>query len=204
MVCRLSVAAHCSAVGQDIQFLYYLSIHAVGASGKGRCLSTLPNYSLGVLEPLLLHMVLSLSVFHSHWRPLSGLILQPVDGPGDGSILCGAPRLPRPKGKSGHPRLSSRPISEHLFPYIWYPPTLLGVRVPSRGNLGRVRAKKEALLRRAKGLELLLLSASGHLNMLLPLVDMQFPCFTQNSYPFISLHISTEGFLPDNLLPNLK
>lgn len=205
MVCRLPGAVHCSAVGQDIRFLYYLSIHAAGASGRGRCLSTLPNYSLGVLEPLLLHMVLSISLsFTPHWRPLSGLILQPVDGPGDGSILCRAPGLPRPKGKSGHPRLSSRPIPEHLSPYIWYPPILLGVRVPSHGNLERVRDKKEALLRRAKGLELLLLSASGHLNMLLPLVDMQFPCFTPSSYPFISLHISTERFLPDNLLPSLK
>ena len=146
---------------------------------------------------------LSLS-FTPHWSPLSGLILQPVDGPGDGSILCRAPGLPRPKGKSGHPCLSSRPIPEHLSPCIWYPPILLGVRVSSRGNLEGVRAKKEALPRRAKGLELLLLSASGHLNMLLPLVDMQFPCVTPSSYPFISLHISTERFLPDNLLPSLK
>ena len=91
------------AVGQDIRFLYYLSIYATGASGRGRCLSALANYSLGVLEPPLLHMVLSLSLsFTPNWRPLSGLILQPVDGPGDGSIQQ-SPRVAQAKRKEWAP-----------------------------------------------------------------------------------------------------
>lgn len=118
MVCRLPGAVHCSAVGQDIRFLYYLSIHAGGASGRGRCLSTLPNYSLGVLEPLLLHMVLYLSVFSPPLEALSGLIFAACRWAGDESILCRAPGLPRPKERVGTPASAQGPYLNICPPYL--------------------------------------------------------------------------------------
>lgn len=63
-----------------------------------------------------------------------------------------------------------------------------------------VRTEKEALLKSAKGLGLLF-SAPGPLKVLLPLAGIQFPHFTAQLLP---CHMSTEGYLLDNLLPKLK
>ena len=63
---------------------------------------------------------------------------------------------------------------------------LLWVRVPSIWKPWGwgAKAEEEALLRSAKGLGLLLFSASEPLNMLLFLADVQFPSFTPNSHPW--------------------
>lgn len=50
----------------------------------------------------------------------------------------------------------------------------------------------------SSGWGLLLLSASGPLNMLLPLADTQSPCFTAQLLP---LHISTERLFAGQPLP---
>lgn len=80
----------------------------------------------------------------------------------------------------------------------------LGGESPPMWKPWESEGREVSSVRCARGLGLLLLSASGPLNMLLPLADTQFPCFAPSSYPFISLHISVERLLLDNLLPNLK